>query len=533
MATFQSKLRRLALVVLLSFGVTFLAGTMTGAAAQEERVLVIGHAEFTDSLDPARAFSTTAFIVHRATYDSLVTYPDDSVATIEPNMATSWEVSDDGTVYTFTLRDDVVFSNGDPLTAGDVAFSLNRLQRIKGNPSFLAETIQSAEADGDYSVVITLIRPDPTLLARLVNTTFSITNADEVRAAGGMDAEDAAASDAAEAWLNSHSAGTGPYILESWTRQVETVLVRNPNYWGEAPYFDRVVIANLPEAATQKVALESGDISLALDLTPDQLPDLRENPDIEVWQGASTNLHYLMMNQDPEIGGPLSNPRVQLAVRYALDYEGYVDLWGGTVPASVIPPGFFAAYGPDRAFQRDLARARELLTEAGYPDGFETTLHYPSWTFGGANWDTNAQKLQADLAEVGIRVNLSPGEVGVKFEEYRAGNEGFGYWFWHPDYIDPGNYLAFLPGQILGLRARWTDANADSAILELRDRALVELDPETRIEIFAAIQDYLREQGPWAPFLFSGAQAAYRKDIAGYVYHPQWLLDVALLRRVE
>ena len=533
MSAFQQRRRVLGLIVTLSFILALFGGSLATVATQEERVLVIGHAEFTDSLDPARAFSTTAFIIHRATYDSLVTYPDDSVESIEPNLATNWEISEDGTVYTFTLRDDVVFSNGDPLTAEDVVFSFNRLQNITGNPSFLAETIQSTEADGDHTVIVHLTQPDPTFLARLVNTTFSITNAEQVRAQGGTDAEDAAQTDEAEDWLNSNSAGTGPYILESWERQVETVLVRNPNYWGEAPFFDRVIITNLPEAATQKVALESGDIALALDLTPDQLPDLRENPEIEVWQGVSTNLHYLMMNQDPEIGGPLSDERVQLAVRYALDYEGYVELWGGSVPASVIPPGFFAAYGPERAFERDLDRARELLAEAGYPDGFETTLHYPSWTFGGANWDTNAQKIQADLAEVGITVNLSPGEVGIKFEEYRAGEQGFGYWFWHPDYMDPGNYLAFLPGEILGLRARWDDDNADSRILELRDRALVEIDPEERLEIFAAIQDYLRESGPWAPFLFSGAQAAYRSDLEGYVYHPQWLLDVALLSRAE
>lgn len=481
----------------------------------------------------ARAFSTTAFIVHRATYDSLVTYPDDSTEQIEPNLASSWEISEDGTVYTFTLRDDVVFSNGDPLTAADVVFSFNRLRNIKGNPAFLADTIAAVEAPDDLTVVVTLTQPDPTFLARLVNTTFSITNADVVRQQGGTDAEDAAETDTAEEWLNSNSAGTGPYVLESWERQEQTVLVRNPNYWGEAPYFDRVVITNIPEAATQKLAIEAGDVQLVTDLTPEQLPSLRSNPDIVVWQGTSTNLHYLVFNQDPAIGGPMSNPLVQLAVRYALDYDGYVELWGGSKPASVIPPGFFAAYGPEHGFTRDLDRARELLAEAGYPDGFDTTLHYPSWTFGGADWDTNAQKIQADLAEVGINVELAGGEVGIKFEEYRAGEQGFGYWFWHPDYIDPGNYVAFLPDRILGERARWTSENADPEILDLRDRAETEIDPDARVEVFHAIQDYLMEKGPWAPFLFSGAQAAYRADLEGYVYHPQWLLDVALLRRAE
>ena len=501
--------------------------------AQEERVLVIGQAEFTDSLDPARAFSTTAFIVHKATYQTLVTFPEGSTDGIEPLLATSWEVNEDGTEYIFTLRDDVTFADGQPLTADDVVFSFNRLQRLAGNPSFLADTIATVEALDDLSVRLQLTQPDPTILARLVNTSFSITNAEAIQAQGGTDAEDASESDTAEAWLNENSAGSGPYQLESWEQQVETVLVRNPNYWGQAPYFDRVIIVNQPEAATQQVALSSGDTDLALDLTPAQIPALQNTEGVSIYQGPTSNLHFLTFNQNPDIGGPLADPLVQRAIRYALDYPGYTELWGGVTPPSIIPVGFLGAYGEDRVFQRDLDRARELLTEAGYPDGFETTLTYPSWTYAGVSWDTNAQKLQSDLAEVGIQVNLNPQDVSVAFESYRAGQQAFGYWFWHPDYIDPGNHLVFLPGQTLGNRVNWTDENADPVIVELRDEALVEIDPETRVEIFHAIQDYLQESGPWAPFLQNGIQIGYKSDIQGQVYHPQWILDVAQLSRVS
>lgn len=500
-------------------------------AAQDEQVLVVAHAEFTDSLDPARAFSTTAFIVHKATYQTLVTFPAGSTSEIVPLLAESWETSDDGSVYTFTLREGVTFSNGDPLTAADVAFSFNRLKHLAGNPSFLADTLAGVEAPDDRTVILTLTQPDPTILARLVNTTFSITNVDEVQAQGGTDAEDAAETDTAEEWLNQHSAGSGPYTLESWEPQTRTVLVRNPNYWGEAPYFDRVVINNIPESATQAVAIESGEADVATDLTPDQVPGLQENPDVTVYQGPTSNLHFLTFNTDPEIGGPLADPQVQLAIRYALDYEGYTAIWGGVTPASILPVGFFAAFGSDRAFVRDLDQARVLLEQAGYADGFETTLTYPAWTFAGVNWDTNAQKLQADLAEIGIDVTLNPQEVSVAFEDYRSGAQAFGYWFWHPDYIDPGNHLVFLPDRTLGLRVNWTAENADPAIIELRDQAEVETDPETRIELFASIQEYLQQSGPWAPFLQNGIQVAHRADIVGEVYHPQWILDVTQLSR--
>jgi len=503
------------------------------ASAQEEKILVVGHAELTDSLDPARAFSTTAFIVHKATYQTLVTFPQGATDSIAPLLATSWEANEDGTVYTFTLRDDATFVNGDPVKASDVVFSFNRVINIKDNPAFLADTIQSVEAPDDSTVVLTLTQPDPTILSRLVNTTFSVVSEAIVREQGGADDADAATTDTAEEWLNANSAGSGPYILELWEDDVQTVLSRNPNYYGEPPYFDRIIIQNLPEAASQVLALRAGDIDLALDLTPDQAASLEGDEAIGVYRSPTTNLHFLMFNQNAEISGPLADPKVQQAIRYALDYPSYTAIWGGVTPPSILPQGFLGAYPLDKALTRDLDQARALLAEAGYADGFETTLSYPNWTFAGVIWEVNAQRIQADLAEVGIQVSLNPQDISIGLEEYRAGQQAFGYWFWHPDYLDPGNQLVFLPGQTLGNRANWTDENADPVIIELRDQALVETRPEERARLFEAIQDYLQQNGPWAPFLQNGIQVAHRADIQGEVYHPQWILDVTQLSRAE
>lgn len=523
--------RRLAFLLIIAITTLLLAVSISGAVAQDELVLVIGHAESTDSLDPGRGFTQTSSIVHKATYDTLVTFPAGDASSVEPSLAASWEISDDGLVYTFTLRDDVVFSNGDPLTGDDVAFSFNRLIHIQGNPASVATTIAGVEAVDDLTVALTLTQPDPSILAKLVFSAFSVVNADEVRAQGGTDADDAATADTAEEWLNSTSAGTGAYVLESWDPQVETVLVRNPNYWGEAPYFDRVIITNIAEAATQKTALEGGDIDLALDITIDQIADLQAADGIEVFQGTGNIVHFLIMNQDPEIGGPVSDPLVQQAIRLVLDYEGYQALWGGSTPASVIPVGFFGAYGSDRAITRDVGRAQELLAEAGYAEGFEITLDYPTFTFQGVNMDTNAQKIQADLAEIGITVNLNPGEVQVALEGYRAGTASFGYWFWGPDYMDPLDYVAFLPERLVGLRAQWTEARGDETILDIRGRAELATNPDERVQVFGEMQDYLQQNGPFAPFIQPGVQAAYGSDIDGYVWHPQWTLDVAILSR--
>ena len=159
-------------------------------AAQDEKVLVIGHAESTDSLDPARGYTQTTGIVLKATYQTLVTFPDKDASSIEPEIATSWEVSDDGLTYTFKLGDGLTFASGNPITADDVAFSINRLKAIKGNPSGLADNIAKVEAIDASTVAITLSAVDPSFLSILPNSAFSVVDSAVVKENGGTDTAD-------------------------------------------------------------------------------------------------------------------------------------------------------------------------------------------------------------------------------------------------------------------------------------------------------------------------------------------------------
>lgn len=516
--------------------VVMLAALMLGVfanAAQEERVLVIGHAESTDSYDPARGFTQTTGFVNRVTYQTLVTFPDENAGEILPLLAASWEVSDDDLSYTFTLNPEARFASGSPVTAADVVFSINRLKNVKGNPSFLADVIESVVANEDGTVTFKLTRVNPAFLNLLCNSAFSISEAAVVIANGGTDAEDAATADMAGAWLDTNSAGSGPYILESWEPTVSTVLVRNPNYWRDREvYFDRVIVVNIPTPASQKAALEAGDIDLALDLTADQIAELQGNPNITIARFPSNIVHFVLMNQDPEIGGIVSDPRVQKAVRLALDYEGFKELWGGVQPAANLAVGLLGALGEEDALSRDLDAARALLAEAGYPDGFDITLSYPDFSFQGVSMNVNAQKIQADLAEVGIRVTLNTQQLQVGLAEYRAGQQGFAYWFWGPDILDASDFFAFLPGgKVASERTNWDEGPAE--IMELIAAAKVETDPVARAEMFAQLQRFNQESGPYAPFIQPAIQTAFRANLQGYIWHPQWLLDVSLLSRSE
>src|SRR5690349_9655456 len=168
----------LLLVALLASGIV---------SAQDETVLVIGHAEATDSLDPARGYTQTTGIVNHVTYETLVTFPADSAGEILPLLATDWTISEDGLTYTFNLRPDVTFVDGDPLTADDVVFTVNRLKNVQGSPSFLTADIVSVTADDEDTVTFTLSAPNPAFLANVANNAFGITDSEAVMANGGTD----------------------------------------------------------------------------------------------------------------------------------------------------------------------------------------------------------------------------------------------------------------------------------------------------------------------------------------------------------
>src|SRR5258708_439930 len=345
------------LILFLAFALVLTGFSVHRATAAEQKTLVVGLAENSTSLDPARGFEQETGIVLKAAYDTLVTFPAGNTEKIIPNLATAWKISDDGLTYTFTLKEGVNFSTGNPMTADDVVFSFNRAKNVKGNPSFLAETIDSVTASDKKTVVLKLTQADPAILAKLIFPAFSVYDAKTVKAQGGTDAVGADKSDTAEKWLNSNSAGTGPFVLTKWDQHNEIVLQKNPKYWGKAPTLDQVILRDIPKAASQKAALEAGDVDVALDLSADQSASIKSNTDLKLDEGASPYVFFLMMNQDKTTGGPLSDPKAQKAVCLAIDSQGILKRAGGAAvpPASVIPVGFAGAFGPEKAMKRDVA----------------------------------------------------------------------------------------------------------------------------------------------------------------------------------
>ena len=500
-----------------------------GESSDRPETLVVDKAFDLKTADPARMFEVTGTIVGAALYETLVTFEDADVSEVVPGLATSWEVNEDATEYTFELEEGVTFADGSPLDADDVAFSLNRVRNVKGNGSFLLEGV-TAEAVDDLTVKLVSETPNPQLLRILPTPTLGIVNADVVRENGGTDAADAVDTDKAEESLNEESAGTGPYVLETFDTTTETVLVANPDYRGEAAPFPRVVLRNV-EGATQALNVQSGQSHIALDLASDQLEPLRSAGNLNVEEVASPNIWFMFANADPAVSEITSRPEFREAVRYGVDYDAVLEIAGDgaiRVPG-IIPDVFLGALSEDEAPQRDVERAKAAVEELGGPVTVE--LEYPSdFSANGLDFGPVAERVQAGLKEVGITLELKPGPIATTLETYRAGKEQMGLWLWAPDYPDPADYLVFGPGGLVGKRAGW-QAGADPEIESVMAEVAGSSDDEQRTELFLEYQRQMNEDGVMIPLFQPTASVVASQDIGSAVFHPAWTLELDAVGR--
>jgi peptide/nickel transport system substrate-binding protein len=521
----------LAVGSMLVVGIALFATSAWSAEAQVQTLVVDRSFEIRTS-DPQRAFEPTASIVDRAIYDTLLTFRGGDVSRPQPMAARSYEASRDAKTFTFQLRRDIRFADGTPLTAADVVFSLRRLVNLKGNPSFLLAGV-TVSARGRYTVVLRSATPNTALPAIVANTSLGIVNSKLAKRNGATDARNADKADRAERWFNSaasRGAGSGPYLMRQYSTTSQIVLEQNPRYWGPKPAFERVVIRNMV-AATQFINVQRGTHEVAIDLSAQQAQSLRNNSRVGVKTQPSTWVFWLFANNNPDISAATPNKRFQSAVRYALDYRSFVALAGaGAIQArGIIPSMLLGALPPSAAVRRNLARARSELAASGMGDR-TFTVEYPSdLTVNGVAFATLAQRVQANLQDIGLEVELAGAPAGTWLDKYRNGTMAFGLSLWGPDYPDPADYLAFMPGELVGTRAGWSKGS-DPALERLAARARVTTSDAARAPIYRQIQRRLNQTGPYFPLIQPTQVFASTKDLRGAVFNPLYQIDVRLPR---
>ncbi len=499
------------------------AATAAPAAGGNQNLVIALDQADVKTIDPAREFEFAAAFIVLNTYDPLVTHKSaDDLNTFVPALAKSWTVTPDGKEYTFVLRDDVKFASGNPFSADDVKFSLMRLKNIKGNPSWMMDPLKDVQVVDPHTVKTIMNDSFGDWLAVLAGPNSGIQDSKLVMQHNGSAADDADKTDKADEFLDQNSAGSGPFILKGWQKNNVINLERNPNYWQAPAKLAKVEIRDVSSPATQKLQVENGDVDIALNLTPDLVDPLKNNPNVKVLPGQSLDNLYMGMTVDPALNPNLAKKEVRQAIRAAIDYDGILALTNNTAvrsPAvfSVGILGMTQADADRMNPKTDLTKAKELMAAAGLSGGFSFPLDYgtgPSPV--GISYESIAQKVQADLKKINIDMQLVPHEFLTMLTMYRAKTQVAVISYNAPDYLGASDWADQM---ILGTWAPRLHYDSKAA-QDLAKQGDAAIEPQKRIELYQKMLQLLLDEGPYVELIQGKQNVVMRPNVQGYSFFP-------------
>ncbi len=486
------------------------------------------------TLDPGQVYEINPQVLMNVVYEPLYHLPNsDQPDQFEPLLAEGMpEVSADGLAVTVRLRPGVRFhTTGNEMTADDWVFSLDRTRNLQGNASYLATYWTAVEAVDPATLRFTLEAPNPALVAILTSIPLAVVDSRSVIERGGTagtppPGTDATGADAASPAFQETSFGTGPYILTQYDPNTEVTIERNPDYWGDAPAFDRIIWRNIVGANEQLQAVQSGEADIAFSLDPDAAAKVESDPNLQLLSHPSISLQYLALHTQDDPGGPLATPELRQAIAHAVDYEGIITglLTGAAErPATIVPlplPGSEAVRA--EAYQTDLARAQELFDAAGLGET-TITLSYQAGgeSQGGVDEETLATKIQSDLQQIdGLTVELNPMDANTWIGEYRASALQFTLAPWGPDFPDIQSYIEPFgrTGAGVAQRVGYSNPTVDQTL----DQIVAESDPARKDELYVAVQRALIQDAPfivlYQPVIRRPAAAAVQGVSGHFLY---------------
>lgn len=497
-----------------------LGGGLSAHATDRGGVLTYGRYADSLFLDPVLNDANVDIWVLSNLYDTLLLPTDDGQG-VQAGLATEWKVSDDGMTVTLKLRDGIKFSDGTPILASDVIWSLKRAAMPEnGIWGFLVSAIKDvAEVDGQ--IVITLNRPDPSIIPALsvFNTAIMPQKAFEAMP-GATDAEKAKA-------FAEHPVGSGPFMLESWERGATMKLVKNPYYWGMGddgqplPYLDGVTFEVIPDDATRILRLQSGELDGAEFIPYARVAELKGAEGINMQLFPSTKIEYVTLNVRPQVAGvdnPLSNVKVRQALNYATNKDAIIQIVTqgvGTPMKSFMSSATPLNSGTGPLFPYDLEKAKALMAEAGYPDGFSTTLLVLA---GNQDEMANATALQQMWAAIGVKLELQQVDNATRTDLYRNGTFLMRMGGWTDDIADPSeitSYFAYSP-TIESQHSGWKSEEVD----KLFEASQSERDPAKRAAEYARIQEIANAEGPMVYLYESPYPVALSTKVQGFIQIP-------------
>jgi peptide/nickel transport system substrate-binding protein len=512
--------------MLLIAGLASVAGCSPAPIATN--TLIYGRGGETASLDPIHVDTGESVKVIVNIYDTLVTY-DDETLDLRPSLATRWETSADGLVWTFHLREGVTFHDGPPLNAEAVKFSLERLA-LQGHPHVYSsvlpyqpdfQVIQAVDVIDPLTVRFTLREPSAIFLQNLAMFPASIVSPRAVQQR--------------QADFAIQPSGTGPFQFERWVRDQELVLTAFAGHWRGRPKLDRVVFVPVQESAVRLQQLERGEVHLAEDLPPAELRQLEGRPGITIQACQGMNVAYLALNMNR---APLDQRSVREAIWHAIDKRRLIELaYAGHATAAVhpIPPNMWSwnASIADRPF--DLERARSLMEQARAAAPLESPVRLDLFVMASPRPYMQQPRetavfIKEALKPLGIEVRIIVNDINQHFQRMTRGEHGLGLAGWTSDNADPDNFLYQLLDSdcINDFGGNNICRYRSPEVHELLLAGKRELDRDRRRAIYEQAQARIFLDAPMVPLVHTEVRIAQRDTLRGYRLHPSSLVRLRL-----
>jgi dipeptide transport system substrate-binding protein len=464
-------------------------------------------------------------------FNTLVSY-DEVAKKVVPALAEKWDVSPDGLTYTFHLRPGVAFQTtgyfkpSRPLSADDVVFSFDRMldennpwHKVAGASGFphaqsmgLVKLIKSVTKVDDNTVKFVLNEPNATFVPILTMGFASIYSAEYA----GQLLKSGKQND-----LNSAPIGTGPFILKSYTKDAVIRYDVNPTYWGAKPKVDRLIYAITPDTSVRAQKIKAGECQIALSPKPQDVIDAKTDKDLRVVETPAFMTAFVALNTQKK---PLDNPKVRQAINEAFDRTTYLKtVFDNTATPAVnpYPPNTWSYDKQVTPYPYSPDQAKKLLADAGFPNGFNTTIWVrPNGSILNPNPKVGAELLQADLAKIGIKAQVKVTEWGELIKEAKQGQHDMLFMGWAGDNGDPDNYLSPLfscNAVSSGINfARFCDPALDKLIAEGKATS----DIAQRTKAYTGAQQIIHDQALWIPLGYPTASAITRANVSGYRVSP-------------
>ncbi len=490
--------------------------TTSGGAPVDTNFTMAMTSEVMVSWDPADSYSNEVIAMQNM-YETLTRY-DSETQEVVPLLASSWESNDDGTEWTFTIRDDVTFHSGRTMTSKDVKASIERTIEIGGGAAYIWGAVKSIETPDPTTVTFTLKYSSPLDL---------IASADY--AAYIYDTQVAGDQDLAKWFADGNEAGTGPYILDSWDQgaDVELRLTAFPDYWGgwDGTRYQNVIFRVVPEATTAAQLLRSGELTWVQRLNPQLWESFQEDPNVTTTTTASWQTLLAMLNTSD---GPLADQKVRQAVMAGIDYEGMMQaLQGAAEPLSgIVPPGLWG-HLDDLSPTHDPETATSLLNEAGYgPEGESMDLEL-TYVNGDSDEQLVGTLMKSNLADLNVNVDVRGMQWTAQWAKGKSANveerQDIFLFYWWPDYADPYSWFINLfhteDPPFFNL-SYYSNPELDQQMEEAEQ--LAASDRERSTEMFGDMQATLFNEVPSVSLYTQTYQRAMLNTFGGYVDNPAY-----------